>query len=498
MARISTPDKKSNGTPALDARVFPKMNKGKKRVSGKSAQSSPSAQKKTPQRASKRAKNSRTARRLIRNHAQHDDALAKLDADTKQPVGDMCAASDWDNNKLLELFLPSGLTGTIRTPAEADVTRQKHAIRAIHDFAQVLRTELEPEADLIPRLAEAIECACALLTEAAKDAGAEHQDILAEALLPAVRSAIMLTDFVNGPCAELAAEAHAVSRRGAERWPRIHYANARRNTGTDKIFREWKVGAGLPNRPAPQCVPTPITTARDRTLEAMCRLLPETMRRSYPVFPVLFSRKEKLIAPATATGALATPYKTLARFIAIVRHSEDKEARRKALHDFLAANDTAVGQFPNGSSMRANYANTRKRLTAEVLAIDSKTESSNPKSPQPAWLRPVAPALSFSPGSKCLNEIVRSHSLAIYAAGLTLIYSRMTAELEARSALKSVIDWRYRVTGRGKTGPDSGARDYVKQHLENLKRLHELDEVKLRETAAEAMAEIETLRKQST
>ena len=110
----------------------------------------------------------------------------------------------------------------------------------------------------------------------------------------------------------------------------------------------------------------------------------------------------------------------------------------------------------------------------------------------------MAPALSFSPGSKCLNEIVRSHSLAIYAAGLTLIYSRMTAELEARSALKSVIDWRYRVTGRGKTGPDSGARDYVTQHLENLKRLHELDEVKLRETAAEAMAEIETLRKQST
>jgi hypothetical protein len=482
------------------------MSKGKKRVSGKSARSSPSAQKKTPQRASKRAKTPRAARKLTSNHEKHLDALAKKDASAKQLVDDIRATSKWDDERLRDLFVPSDslqecLAGAT-TPAEADAVRRQYARwglkRSINDLIQLLRTALEPEPDLIPQLAEAIEVACVILAESARHAGAEYQDILAEALLPAVRSAVTLTDFVNGPCAELAAEAHAAGRRGAERWPRIHNANARRNTGTDKILREWKVGAGLPNRPTPQGEHTPITTARDRTLEAMCRLLPETMRRSYPVLPVLFNRKEKLIAPATASGALASPYKTLARFIAVVRHSEDKEARRKALNDFLAANDTAIGHFPNSTSMRANYANTRKRLIAEVQAIDSKTESNNLKSPQPAWLRPAAPALSFSPGSKCLNEIVRSHSLAIYAAGLTLIYSRMTAELEARSALKSVIDWRYRVTGRGKTGPDSGARDYVKPHLENLKHLHELDEVKLRETTAAAVAEIETLRKQST
>jgi len=333
--------------------------------------------------------------------------LAKKDADAKRLVGEIRAASEWNDEKLRGLFVSSRplqerLTGAT-TPAEADAVRSQYARRAlkrsIDDLIQLLRTGLEPEPDLILQLAEAVEVACAILAESARDAVADHQDIVAEALLPAARSAVTLSDFVNVICAKLAADAHADGCGGAERWPRIHYANARRNTANDELFHSWKVGAGLLRKQTPQDKPDkPIATARDRTLEAMCRLLPETMRRCYPVFPVLFDRDEKLIAPTTATGALAEPYKALARFLAVVRHSEDKEARSKALRDFLATNDNALEKFARDAQIQTDYANTRDRIIAEVERIDAEADSTNPK--PVAWLRPMGPKLSFASGSR--------------------------------------------------------------------------------------------------
>lgn len=445
--------------------------------------SSPSPRKKTPQRGSKRVKSRR----------------APAAATSKQSEASEQSASAIEH-QLLGLFLNAEPTAIDAAHAEADAARQAHGRRAIENFIHSLRTALEPEPVIIPRLAESIVLAAAMLRDAARGATADHQELLAEALLPAARAAVALADFVNRPAAELAPKAHAAGRNAAERWPRIHHANAHRNTETEKDFRKWKIGAGLPRKPAKQDRKTHNSVARDRTIEALCRLLPETMRRCYPVLPLLFDSSGKPIPPSTENGTLAGPYKALAEFIVFVRHSETAKPRAKALLDFLAANDAAAAQLPKKSQLRTEYARTRKRLAAEVKRMDAEPESNDAKAPPaPAWLRRTAPLIAFvssgrnRTGTRNKSDILRAQNLLIFANALAPIYSRMIAELDAHDALKKVIDRHRIITGKGKTGRDSAAVGYIRPHLDNLRRLHSLTEAELREIATAARTEMDKL-----
>jgi hypothetical protein len=483
------------------------MTTRKKRASKKPARSSPSPPKKTPQRGSKRKESNRPSNRrtaprpllpdnhdrelaeVVQKNPELGDMVAKLRADAEQRADDL---RDKTGN-LLGLFVTSQSAEVEAAHAKADNDRRANALRDIEEFIRALRTTIEPEPAIIAPLAEAIVRAAAFLRDSANGAAAARQD-LADALLPAARAAVALTDLVNGPCAEGAPDAHKAARSVVERWPRTHHSNARLNTETDKLFRKWKIGAERPRKATAQDEPTPITTARDRTLDALCLLLPEILRGSYPVLPVLFDDNGKPIPPRTETGELADSYKTVAGFLVTIRHSKKKEPRTKALHDFLKANDAALTRLPKTSGIRAGYTATRKRLETEVARMDAPLGSEAKQGPPPpAWLRPVGPALSFARGTRTRSEILRRQGLNILATALAPVYARSMAEMEARESLKNVINLRFAITGKCKTGPDSAARDYVATHLDNLRLLHNLDEAKLRNITRAARAEAQDL-----
>jgi hypothetical protein len=202
------------------------------------------------------------------------------------------------------------------------------------------------------------------------------------------------------------------------------------------------------------------------------------------VLPVLFDDNGKPIPPRTEKGELADPYKTVAGFLVTIRHSKKKEPRTKALHEFLKANDAALTRLPKTSAIRAGYTATRKRLETEVARMDALLGSEAKQGPPPpAWLRPVGPALSFARGTRTRSDILRRQSLNILASGLAPVYSRSLAEIDALDTIKTVIDLRTKITGKGKTGPDSAARDYIEEHLKDLRRLRHLSESELRELA---------------
>lgn len=473
------------------------MTTRKKRASKMPARSSPSPPKKTPQRGSKRKESNRPSNRrtaprplppdnhdrelaeVVQKNPELGDMVAELRADAEQRANDL---RDKTGN-LLGLFVTSQSAEVEAAHAKADNDRRANALRDIEEFIRALRTTIEPEPAIIAPLAEAIVRAAAFLRDSANDAGAVRQD-LADALLPAARAAVALTDLVNGACAEGSPDAHKAARSVVERWPRIHHSNARLNTETEKLFREWQIGAERPRKATAQDEPTPITTARDRTLDALCLLLPEILRGSYPVLPVLFDDNGKPIPPRTEKGELADPYKTVAGFLVTIRHSKKKEPRTKALHEFLKANDAALTRLPKTSAIRAGYTATRKRLETEVARMDALLGSEAKQGPPPpAWLRPVGPALSFARGTRTRSDILRRQSLNILASGLAPVYSRSLAEIDALDTIKTVIDLRTKITGKGKTGPDSAARDYIEEHLKDLRRLRHLSESELRELA---------------
>jgi len=363
------------------------------------------------------------------------------------------------------------------TPEDADRARRDYARRSIADFLDALRTALEPEPANIPELAEVIARVADLLRQSA--AAPEAAPLLDKALEPAARTAVTLAAFVNGPVLANAPQEHAGARAEAECWPRIHYANATRNTEADELFRSFRIGAGRPHRTAKQTRPAPHSTAFDDTLGAMLLLLPDALRPGvFPVLPLLLDEAGRPIPPRTADGELAKPYLDLARFLVTIRHTPPnwKEARKKAVRDFLALNDAKLGNLPRG--LRNAYQRTRASLNG----------------PPPKWLRSSSPYCIGSNTSKDRARILRPERLQILADALLPIYSRTLAELEARHAIKTVIDLRYKITGRGITGPKSAAADYVAPHLEKLRQLPRLPEAALRIITSTADAEAAKLK----
>jgi hypothetical protein len=366
------------------------------------------------------------------------------------------------------------------TPEDADRARRDYARRSIADFLDALRTALEPEPANIPELAEVIARTADLLRQSA--AAPEAAPLLDKALVPAARAAVSLAAFVNGPVLTNAPQEHAGARAEAECWPRIHYANATRNTEADELFRSFRIGAGRPHRTAKQTRPTPHSTAFDRTLDAMLLLLPDALRPGvFPVLPLLLDEAGHPIPPRTADGELAKPYLDLAHFLVTIRHTAPdwKEARKKAFRDFLALNDAKLGNLPRG--LRNAYQRTRASLNDTNM-------------PPPKWLRSSLPYCIGSNTSKDRARILRTERLQTLAAALLPIYSHTLAEFKARHAIKTVIDMLYKITGRGITGPKSAAADYVAPYLEKLRQLPRLPEAALRIITSTADAEAAKLK----
>ena len=430
--------------------------------------------------------------------------MAELGAAPTHPA--LAACADTLASKTADDDIPKPITA-----ADADRERQHHFRQTAEDFLHALRVFAEPDPGSIAIIAAVMDLAAGHLRAAAECELADENQ-LAAAIVPAAATAVALADFVNGPCLRHAPQAHARARAVAERWPRAHRAVGALNAEDDELFARWKIGSDRPRKPIKQIRPSPRSLAFDRTLDALPLMLPDALRPGvFPVLPIMLGPDAQPVPPRTAEGKLAAPYLHLARFIATVRHTRPgrKTDRDKALAAFLAANDKALDRLPPDAAraLRSGYQRTRARLAAILPHIHGPGKP--PSEIQiPAWLRPVPPAVHtttkrrgegaktirrpFSWG-KDLDKILREERRGAIAAALMPVYDRALAELDARTTLRALIARRYATTGKGVTGRESAARDYVLPHFENLRRLHMLTVAELRRIADAARAEAKRL-----
>lgn len=323
-----------------------------------------------------------------------------------------------DDNALARLNLPAPMH-----PEEADRACQHDARRAIEAMLKTLRTGYEPDPTDIACLAALASAAADHLRTAA--ASPEASPLLDKALVPAACAAVALADLVNGPCLQHAPQAHAEARAAAERWPRIHYASAKRNKQEADHFKSHPIS------PSPRLQhgdDRAHTAAFSATLKAMHDLLPDAFHpAAFPVLPVLLDAGQP-IQPRTAEGELSEPYAALARFILTVRHTHKREnkVRSEALEEFLAFNDEARARQPR--AVRTRYDRTRSFLLHFVQNLHTENAGQHP-----AWLRPVAPVIGANTEawSTTLHEVLRHHRLRILADNLLPIYGRAMADLAA-------------------------------------------------------------------